>query len=190
MFAANAAFAIFYHTGDSYVYLIPAFISFAIWLGWGSVYLSEQFSRLWQPAGHVLLALILLYLISQVAWHWPQVDASRDLQAENFANHALTTLPQKAIVLASGDEAVFALWYEVFALHQRADLAVVAEDLLPFDWYRRSLRAIYPGLVIPDQPEDVWATAIQRENNSRPLCYISAEDTPTIACRERITAQP
>jgi hypothetical protein len=190
MFVANTIFAILYHTEDSYVYLIPALISFAIWIGRGSAFLSEQLSYLWEPAGRVLLAMILLYLTGQTAWDWPHVDASRDLQAETFANHALTTLPQKAIVLASGDGVVFALWYEVFALHQRTDLAVVAEDLLPFDWYRQSLRFTYPGLVIPDRPTDVWAAAIQRENENRPFCFLSAEDTTMIACRQQSAAQP
>lgn len=183
MFAANTIFAILYHTEDSYIYLIPALIPFTIWLGWGSACLSEQLSRLWRPAGRVLLALIIPYLIGQAAWHWPQVDASQDHQAENFASEALTTLPSKAIVLARGDGVVFALWYEVFALHQRMDLAVVAEDLLPFDWYRQTIRATYPGLIIPDQPEDVWAATIQRENGGRPFCFVSAEDTTRIACR-------
>ncbi len=189
MFATNTAFAVLYHTEDSYIYLIPAIISFAIWLGWGCACLSNLLSRRWQPAGGILGALTIVYLLGLAAWHRPQVDASRDLQAENFAKHALAVLPQKAIVLANGDAVVFALWYEVFALKQRADLAVLAEDLLPFDWYRESLRVTYPGLAIPDHP-DIWAAAIQRENASRPFCFLSAEDTTMISCRQRSAAQP
>ncbi len=182
MFVTNTAFVLLYNTTDAYIYLIPALISFSIWIGWGSARLFELFSRR-QPIGGALGILILLYLLGLTLWHWPQVDASRDARAEHFARQALAALPRDAIVLASGDGAVFALWYEVFALQQRADLIVLAEDLLPFDWYRQSSRATYPEVVIPEAADSVWAVALWQENSSRPFCYVRSEDGMTMACR-------
>lgn len=183
LFAASTVFSILYHADDSYVYAIPAMLSFATWIGWGSAFLSERLTAHWRSTGHLVNILIALYLFGLALWHWPQVDASHDSRAENFASQALASLPQKAIVLAGGDAAVFGLWYEVFALKQRTDLAVLAEDLLPFEWYRRSLREAYPGLVVPDHPDNVWAVMLQDENKNRPFCQVSAEGSTMIACR-------
>jgi transmembrane protein TMEM260 (protein O-mannosyltransferase) len=183
MFVASTVFSLLYRTEDAYVYLIPAIISCSVWLGWGSAMLAEQLSRRWRSAVYVVGALVAVYLLGLAVWHRPQVDAARDDRAEQFAGEAMRTLPDRAIVLARGDGVVFALWYEVFALRQRADLAVLAEDLLPFDWYRQTLRDTYPGLVVPDQPDNVWEVVIQRENAGRPLCYVSTDDPAGIDCR-------
>ncbi len=85
-------------------------------------------------------------------------------------------------MLARGDEGIFALWYVQYALHQRMDLAILAEDLLPFDWYRENLRAVYPGLKIPDQPDSVWSVVLSRENTGRPICYVITDRSNLIAC--------
>jgi hypothetical protein len=182
MFAAAVGFAASYQTEDFNLYLIPAIVSFAIWFGWGSALLAQQLSQRWRLAGDGLTIMLIAYLLVLAASHWAQVDAAHDARAENFARAALQTLPPGAIVLARGDGAVFALWYEVFALRQRTDLVVLAEDLLPFPWYRETLHATYPGLVLPDQAEVVWAVDIQRGNVGRPLCFAIADASATIDC--------
>jgi hypothetical protein len=97
------------------------------------------------------------------------VDASHDRRAETFGREVLSAAPQDAIVFARGDEAVFSLWYFHFALGERPDLIVLAEDLLHFDWYQENLRATYPSLVLPEPFP--WPGAIISVNPARAACY-------------------
>ncbi len=179
MFAASLAFVVVYHTEDSFVYLIPATIAFALWIGRGSLLAVHRLSsRMGLFAG----ACLLVYLSGLALWHWPQVSAAQDRRAETFAREAVTGLPRHAIVLARGDEGIFALWYEQYALRQRTDVAILAEDLLPFDWYRENLRAVYPGLKVPDHPDSVWAASLAGGNPGRPVCYVLSDSPNPIAC--------
>lgn len=179
MFVAPMLFFIFYRTGDSFVYLIPASISFAIWIGWGGLVAITHLSK-W--TGHAVGVMLVIYLLSLAAWHWPQVNAAQDQQAKDFAKQAIVSLPMHAIVLVRGDAAIFDLWYMQYALRQRLDIAILAEDLLPFDWYRDNLHATYPGLNLPNRPDSVWAAALSSENPGRPLCYALSDSTNPITC--------
>jgi hypothetical protein len=108
------------------------------------------------------------------------VDASHDQRAEQFGRDVIGQAPDHAIVFAKGDRAVFALWYFHFALHERPDLAIVAVDLLHFDWYQQNLRVPYPGLNVPG-PFPFVETVIVA-NPDRPKCYVEYQQLPQIQC--------
>ncbi len=59
---------------------------------------------------------------------------------------------------------MLSLWYFHYALHQRPDLVVIANDLLPFDWYRQNLRYTYPDLIMPASTIDPWLLSIREAN--------------------------
>lgn len=173
-------FAVIYGSDDSYVYLIPAFLSFAIWVGFGVIGLSNQFAQ-WFSLPRIVLPLLLLsYLAVQSLTQVGQLDASRDTRAEHFGREVLSAAPEDAIIFARGDRAVFALWYFHFALAERTDLSVLAEDLLHFDWYQENLRATYPSLVLPGPFP--WPETIAIANPSRPICYARYSDRPELDC--------
>jgi hypothetical protein len=108
------------------------------------------------------------------------VDASGDRRAELFAQEVLSTVPDHALVFAKGDRAVFTLWYVHFALGERQDLAILAEDLLHFDWYRENLQATYPSLHISGR--FAWPGTIGMDNPSRPLCTVEYTTQAEIHC--------
>ena len=177
---AFSAFAIGYATKDSYVYLIPVFLCFAIWIGLGLAGLTELlFSRF--PRIAVGFGLIfILYLFILAGTHWPQVNASQDVRAENFGREVLVQAPVNAIVFTKGDKAIFTMWYFHFALQNRPDLAVVVTDLLGFDWYQESLRSAYPGLKLPGPFP--FAETMMAENPQRPACFVEYIQTAKIDC--------
>ncbi len=178
-------FSIVYTTYDSYVYLIPVFLCFAIWIGLGVGRLVAGIAprhRLIGVAGGLFL---MAYLFILAGGHWRQVDASQDLRAERFGAEVLARAPANSIVFAKGDKAVFAMWYFHYALHNRPDLVVVATELLPFDWYQETLHSNYPDLALPGLfPFTQRMVAL---NPGRPVCYIEYIQIVDINC---LTATP
>jgi hypothetical protein len=177
-----SAFAIIYGSADSYVYLMPVFLSFAVWIGLGIAGLGDQFGS-WSPRWRMVFALLLIvYLSGRAMINLSQVDASLDDRAESFGREVLAAAPEHAILFANGDEAVFALWYFHFALGERPDLAVIAADLLHFDWYQENLRSTYPALVVPGPFP--WPETIRGANPSRQVCTVEYSDSTLMDCSQ------
>jgi hypothetical protein len=74
------------------------------------------------------------------------------------------------------------LWYVHFALGERPDLAVVASDLLHFDWYQENLKATYPSLAVPGPFP--WPETIIEANPSREACYVQYSDRAEVSCSQ------
>jgi hypothetical protein len=174
LFSSYSLFAILYGSYDSQVYLIPACLAFAIWLAYGlSDLLQVVSTRFQRIPGWVFCAFILALLILRLPSLFPQVDASHDTRAEAFGEKFAAVTPAKALVIANGDETVFALWYFHFALGQRPDVTIVSEQLLPFDWYLISLGQTYPELEFP-AARPVTANDLLDANPTRPSCFVEA----------------
>jgi hypothetical protein len=94
----------------------------------------------------------------------------------------MSEAPEQAIVFARGDRAVFSLWYFHFALRERPDLIVIAQDLLHFDWYQESLRAAYPALSLPGPFP--WPETVASANTGRPVCYAEYTELTKLECRQ------
>jgi hypothetical protein len=174
------AFAIMYATYDSFMYLIPAFLCFAIWIGLGVDGLMDILVRRFRKIGVVGGFIFILYLFSLAGNHWHQVDASQDLRAERFGREVLAQAPANAIVFAKGDKAIFTMWYFHYALRNRPDLAVVVTDLLPFDWYQETLHFNYPALKLPGPFP--FAETMAMDNPNRPFCHIEYIQITAIQC--------
>jgi hypothetical protein len=176
-----SAFAIFYASFDSYVYLIPAFLSFAIWIGLGMggilQWLTGRFARSLQT---VILGSFFCLLVILTLSRWSTVDAAHDQRAEQFGAHVMESFPPNTLVFAEDDRTSFALWYFHFALKQRPDLIVLTTGLLRYDWYVENIRATYPSLQLPDDPQ--WTPMIADANPTRPVCYVSYDTEEEISC--------
>ena len=176
----SSAFAIGYATTDSFMYLIPAFLCFAIWIGIGLGGLMDVVSNRLHNIGLVISVVFILILLLQAWKTWPQVDASQDQRAESFGRSTLSIAPSHAIVFAKGDAAVFTLWYFQYALRNRPDLAIVSTDLLQFSWYIQTLRSTYPDLRLP-VPFPFTETVVVA-NPERPVCYVQYIQVAEINC--------
>jgi hypothetical protein len=183
MFWITSAFLIFplaYDTRDSFVYLLPAFLCFAIWIGIGLGNLMDiaaQSSRrvsLW--IGSIFLAILFLQAIG----HWRQVDAAHDDRAENFGKEIMATIPGNAIIFAKGDQAVLSLWYFHYALKERPDIAIIATDLLQNEWYQETIRNNYPNLTLPDF--FMFPEVVSAYNPGRTICHVEYARSAQITC--------
>jgi hypothetical protein len=182
----SLVFAIVYRSDDSYVYLLPACLSFAIWIGIAIDRLAEQFSRRLAILGACLVILSLSYFAARSLVQMPKVDASSDHRAESFGRQVLSAVPENAMIFAEGDHAVFALWYFHFALGERPDVAVMAADLLHFDWYQDNLHAAYPSLILP--APFPWPETIVIANPGRSGCYVRYDDRTEIDCSDPLAS--
>jgi hypothetical protein len=185
MAAVSLAFAVFYRSHDSYVYLIPMFISFSIWIGLGAGGLVKGLSQRLPILGLGLGLILMGYFLARSVTQVSEVDASHDLRAESFGREVLSAAPENALVFAEGDRAVFTLWYYHFALGERPDLAVMASDLLHFDWYQEVLRSTYPSLVVAGPFP--WPSTVEAANPARPACYVQYADQTEIQCAGALT---
>jgi hypothetical protein len=179
-FFAYLTFSIVYATDDSFMYLIPAFLCFAIWIGLGMGELMHLSVQRFRKIGVAGCMVFILYLFILAGNHWQQVDASQDLRAQHFGEDVLARAPANAIVFAKGDKAIFTMWYFHYALHSRPDLAIVVTDLLPFDWYQETLHTNYPNLELPGAFP--FAATVAAINPERPVCYIQYTNTAQIDC--------
>jgi hypothetical protein len=174
MGTAFLLFAILYGSSDSQVNLLPVWLAFAICISYG---LQDIFAAL---QGHPKLSLSLVgllfaALILRIPFLFASVDASNDFRARDFVNHAVQVVPQNALVFVDGDEQIFSLWYLQFALHQRLDMAVIVEGLLPYKWYRQNLQYTYKDLHLP-QKDTFQITDLAASNLGRAVCYISSDE--------------
>lgn len=168
-------FAVGYNTADSWAYLLPVFLIFALWIGSGLLIVLENLA-----ARHPLLAPgVLLGVVIFIGWQvsatLPLVDASTDQRAVVYGRSVLQVAPPNALVVTSEDRDSFVLWYYHFALAERRDVAIVVEPLLDFAWYRTNLTSVYPTLTLPADPAEVgvtgWSAALQAANApERPFC--------------------
>jgi hypothetical protein len=174
-------FAIIYTADDSYVYLIPVYLSFSIWIG---LAVGEGMGRIALRLNLLRLAIGFLcigYFLFRATGYANQVDASHDTRAEMFGRQVMTEVPKDALVFVNGDQAVFTVWYFHFALNERPDMIVIAEELLHFDWYQETLQSTYPLLVVPEGLP--WPQTIVDANPSRTMCQAEYTDQAEIDCQ-------
>lgn len=183
-----SVFAIGYNSADSYAYLLPVYVIFAIWIGWG-ITLALTLVAHWQPRLPPLLAALLLVWTAWSAGKTaPRVDASGDRRAMDYAIRVLADAPEQALLFTASDRDTFPIWYYHYALEERADISVIVVPLLEFGWYRENLRVIYPHLRIPDERGEDWVRTVGgAQRPSRPVCCTALDSTLPFSCQSAAT---
>jgi hypothetical protein len=138
------AYSVVYVTRNSFVYLLPAFVVFTLWVAYGLVDLADRFSGRWGRAA-VGAALILLPACNLAA-NYRAMDLSQDRSALEYAQRTMAAVPRDAILLADGDEHLFALWYDRYVVARDSAVVVVSPELLQYDWYYAEIRKALPYL--------------------------------------------
>ena len=179
-----AIFSFIYTTSDSFIYLIFPLLVFSLWVGLGAAALIDSASRIHSRVGEILGVVLLLLLAVQGVRTFPTVDASKNDEAVVFGERMMTTLPPRAMVFTDGDKDSFTLWYYQYVLKRRGDIAVIVTNLLPYDWYRSNLQAIYPDLSIPENLNESWKTDIIARNKNRPICETIVVEQAQSRCWE------
>lgn len=149
-----SSYAIGYNTTDSYVYLLPAFLIFSLWVGWGLYDLGsalQKFMKSKLPSGKLITGVILLLPLFSLALNSPDQDISQDREAYSYAQQSLQLVAPGAVIITEDDPHTFALWYGRYGLGWRPDVAIVNSNLLPYAWYRQTLRQSHANLRLSDE---------------------------------------
>jgi hypothetical protein len=150
-FALYSLHAAGYNTTDSYVYLLPVYALFALWVAHGAVFVLQGLEQTHAVALAAAAALLLLPLATLRA-NWPAVDLHDDRSAYDYGAQVFAAVPDGAIVISATDPHTFTLWYFARVVVNRPWVAVVDRDLLVYDWYLAGLRQRYPWLRWPPTP--------------------------------------
>ncbi len=163
-------FSLGYDTTDSYIYLLPFFLAFAIWIGFGVGSITSLLAQQKNWVSLVASGIILASLWGMAIVNYPKIDLSADHRSEKFQKAVFAALPPQAIVVAKGDQALFSLWYYHFVLKERPDIAVLGDGVLASSWYIDVLHTTYPTLNI--SLKDVLSQSIPKINPTRPTCTV------------------
>jgi hypothetical protein len=152
-FVLYSLYAVLFDTTDSYVYLMPAVAVFMLWVAEGLRRILEQAWSLVEarrkPSWVIktLVALVLLVSVVGVPLRWATLNLRGDTEAMDYASEALAHTAPDALIVVEGDAHTFSLWYARYGLGQRADVAVVNDALLAFEWYRVIVRKYHPQVM-------------------------------------------
>ncbi|MHB1296695.1 MAG: protein O-mannosyl-transferase family [Anaerolineae bacterium] len=171
-----SALAVGYATVDSSLYLLPAFLVGALWIGAGvqSAWLAVSGRFEWLVTAAGLLALVVIPA-SSLATHYAGLDLRHDQEATRWLDETLAALPEGALVITGEDRHTLALAYARWAQGRRPDLVLVDGELLAYPWYREALARRYPDLRLPSEDSAADpAEALARANLGRiPVCLTS-----------------
>jgi len=171
-FGITLVYAIVYNSNDSFVYLTPAYLIFALWMMFGLVdvatrllsfrgseatekslpILSPRFlapswreltPRSWLSIA--LFALLFLFPLYNLGTNIGKMNLSSDYAAYDYAKNILTSIPPDAVIIADGDEHYFALEYYRYVVTPEKNQIIVSGELLQYAWYFDNIRRVLPN---------------------------------------------
>jgi len=179
-FLLYTVYALGYDTTDSYVYLLPAHFIFAWWVARGLSSLAPTadgglLEGLKPPIGKGVRIAAVILLCATVGYNmvtqYPTLDLHDDREAWTYGHETLAEMPEDALLLATGDRHLFALWYFRYGVGARSDVAVVTPALWGYAWYRETVHHVHPDLVRGETalPETLAGLVNQVLQRGRPV---------------------
>lgn len=185
-FCLISIYAIGYNTTDSHVYLLPAFLIFSVWIGWGLYDLGKILQKfIPSKLGHgplIIGAGIICLPFLSLWFNFPTENLNQDDEAYIYAQQSLQSVASEAVIITDDDSRTFALWYGRYALAMRPDVAIVNYNLLPYAWYRQNLHQTHPKLCLSDQagrPLTTLSAFIELNLPGAPI-YLATLQPPTL----------
>ena len=177
-----SVYAIGYNTTDSYVYLLPVYCIYTLWIAQGAQCALTAVASLqpaWRRPLWALACMALLALpVNALRQNLPAVDLHTDRTAYDYGTQALSQVPDRCMVISASDAHTFALWYFSRVVVPRRQVAVLDRDLLGYAWYVAGLRRAYPWLQWPDTPlgsPDALHRLVQANQSTVPVFWADAD---------------
>lgn len=131
---------------------VGSFYAFAIWIGFGALYVFELFTKKKKTSaiafGAIGLCLVAPTLMAIEGWN-DHNRSQRTLGRATAINYLQSCAPN-AILFTNGDCDTFPLWYAQEVEGIRTDVRVVCLSLLQTDWYIKQMRrAAYDSKLVP-----------------------------------------
>jgi hypothetical protein len=149
-------YSVLYFSRDSFLYLIPAALSFSLLVGVGTAWLLFTVVTVWKFSYArlvVWLAILVIGPVLTMALNFSSVDLSKNHEANLYIERIVEKIPPGSMVLAASDAQVFSLWYGSYVLYPEHEIVPVVSPmvLLLYEWYWLTLQANHPT-AIPEGP--------------------------------------
>ena len=146
-FITAVVYSINYDISDIDSYFLLAYISLAFFnlFGLMKIYQVLNANKINQIA---VLAVLLLFPVSQFIKSFPEVNQSKTVVYENYTKALLNSVSDNAMILSyQWDYFISASYYFQFVENFKPEVAIVDKELLRRSWYFNQLERNYPGLL-------------------------------------------
>jgi hypothetical protein len=129
-----------------------SFYAFAIWIGFGVLYLYDLLSKKTNARNAAIFATAIGLIIPTLmaAEGWDDHDRALRTLSRDVAISYLQSCEKNAVLFTNGDNDTFPLWYAQEVEGVRTDVRVVNLSLLQTDWYINQMRrAAYDSPPVP-----------------------------------------
>lgn len=129
-----------------------SFYAFAIWIGFGVLFIFDLLSQKSGAKNAAIIATVLGLGIPTImaAEGWDDHDRTKRTMSRDFAVNYLNSCAPNAVLFTNGDNDTFPLWYAQEVEGVRTDVRVVNLSLLQTDWYiEQARRAAYDSPPVP-----------------------------------------
>jgi len=117
--------------------------AFAMWIGFGVMWVKEQFDKFMKaPLGNYTSAALCILAVPVIMGQqeWNDHDRSHKTLAPDLATDYLESCAPNAILITFGDNDTYPLWFAQEVLGIRRDIRVINSSLMGTDWYLNQLR--------------------------------------------------
>lgn len=152
-FLVQVAFNLFYAIGDIYVFYIPAYLAWVLWMAVGAWAVTqvvawlfsslEEQSRRWLFAAAAVLAFVVLatFAFRSAFVFWPKVQRATDDSARRAWDALLSSdLPKGAILVSNDRDEITPLWYLTYVEGRRNDLTGLFPLIKPGEEWENVVR--------------------------------------------------
>ncbi len=154
LFLTSVGYSINYDIHDIDSYFLLAYITTALWAGWGAYAVIDGVSArgLLRRSAPVLLPALCALLPIFVLY--PRQNERQNYLVEDYTRNMFASLDSNAVVLSyQWDYWVSASYYDQLVRGERKDVTVIDKELLRRSWYFNQLAVRYPWLVARSQKE-------------------------------------
>ena len=120
-----------------YIFL-GAYFVFSLWIGLSMLTLFLKLSKGTPKLNHVIILSIVCLVagpLQMAAKGWNDHDRSTDTFARNFGKAYLDSCGPNSILIVTGDNVMYPIWYLQEVEGYRTDVRIINFDLLDLDWY-------------------------------------------------------
>mgnify|MGYP002397592136 CR=1 FL=1 len=150
LFLFCVIYAINYDIYDIDSYFLLAYITSAIWIACGLLWLASKFK---DGMGTTSYALLLIPVIPLVL-NYDKVDESRNRFVDDYTMNVFNSADSNAIIMSTQwDFWVSSSMYQQFVRNIRPDLVIIDKELMRKSWYFEYLRKHYPEIYERSAPE-------------------------------------
>jgi hypothetical protein len=149
-------YSVNYDIHDIFSYFLLAYVSIAIWIAIGGLFLYEKLIANLKSNSYKIAYSAFLVVLSLIALNtnYKENDESNNYYVEQFTMNIFRNVEPNGIVISSQwDFWVSASWYYHFVKNIRPDIIVIDKELLRRSWYFIFLERNYPEIYNNSKPE-------------------------------------